>query len=322
VEYHSWSLGRSVSPGYGYATLKDNFGNAYKQSIFGLGTILHGAAGSYEAIHPTQKEVPKRKDGMPQGADILVFEPPIDTAVYLDLEMPAKNIGGEEVIRFRIPMKSVKGTSAQREDAAQKKQEEDYAKLIATADAELAAKRFRSAKDLYNQAGKLFPGDSKAIEGLSKVEDEEKKFQKAEYARLMAQGRIAIPFENYDAAVKAFTEALNVMNGVDAEASKALNAALEARGKKREAESIAQLKARKEQEAQADADRKLRDEARRKAEKEAMEDKAKLYLENARRIINRGDTYKGMIRLRELIEEYPNTVAGKEAKKLLDKLEK
>ena len=48
------------------------------------------------SIYPSKKQV-----------DVLVFEPPIDTAKHLDLEMPATNYGSEGMVRFRIPINFV-----------------------------------------------------------------------------------------------------------------------------------------------------------------------------------------------------------------------
>jgi hypothetical protein len=90
VEYRSW-LGRDVSFTRDYATLKDNFGNGYKRISFGFGTDIIGHTES-ESIYPGK-----------QLSDILVFEMPVDTAEYLDLELPAKNFGGEGMLRLPIP---------------------------------------------------------------------------------------------------------------------------------------------------------------------------------------------------------------------------
>jgi hypothetical protein len=95
VEYHTWS-GRSISFERDYATLKDNFGNSYRRIGFGLGTYPVGAVERFESIYPNKPVT-----------EVLVFEVPLDTATYLDLELPATNIGSTGMIRFRIPMKSV-----------------------------------------------------------------------------------------------------------------------------------------------------------------------------------------------------------------------
>jgi hypothetical protein len=95
VEYYSWA-GTDFSLGRDYATLKDNFGNRYKRVGFGLGTHPVGAVEGSDSLYPNKPLT-----------DVLVFEAPLDAATYLDLELPAKNYGGEGMIRFRIPMKSI-----------------------------------------------------------------------------------------------------------------------------------------------------------------------------------------------------------------------
>jgi len=90
IEYRSW-LGRDIAFSRDYATLQDNFGNTYKRISFGFGTKIVGHTES-ESIYP----------GKSLG-DVLVFELPIDTAEYLRLELPAKNFGGEGMLRLQIP---------------------------------------------------------------------------------------------------------------------------------------------------------------------------------------------------------------------------
>jgi hypothetical protein len=90
VEYRSW-LGRDVSFTRDYGTLENNFGNSYKRINFGFGTDIIGHTES-ESIYPGK-----------QLTDVLVFEIPVGTAEYLDLELPATNFGGEGMLRLRIP---------------------------------------------------------------------------------------------------------------------------------------------------------------------------------------------------------------------------
>jgi len=95
VEYRSW-LGSDVSFSRDYATVGDNFGNTYKRISFGLGTDIIGHTES-ESIYP----------GKSLG-DVLVFEVPVAAAEYLSLELPAKNFGGEGMLRLRIPGEMIK----------------------------------------------------------------------------------------------------------------------------------------------------------------------------------------------------------------------
>ncbi len=94
LSYHSWGdSNRSVlDPA---ATLNDNFGNTYAMRRF---DEMSGPVGwtEFASLYPG-----KELD------DVLVFEPPVDAAKSLDLELPADVIGNEGVIRFRIPTSSI-----------------------------------------------------------------------------------------------------------------------------------------------------------------------------------------------------------------------
>ena len=98
LEYDSWS-GADVAFRRDYATIRDNFDNNYKRITFGLFSHPVGAAGRHESLFPGKSV-----------SDVLVFEPPIDRAAYLNLEMPAKNFGEEGMIRFRLPVKDIPKT--------------------------------------------------------------------------------------------------------------------------------------------------------------------------------------------------------------------
>ena len=90
IEYQSW-LGRDFAFGRDYATLKDNFGNGYKRIDFGFGTKIIGQTKS-DSIYPGKTI-----------RDVLVFEVPVETAEYLNIELPASNFGGQGMLRLRIP---------------------------------------------------------------------------------------------------------------------------------------------------------------------------------------------------------------------------
>lgn len=94
VEYRSW-LGRDLAFTRDYATLQDNFGNTYKRISFGFGTeiIGHTQSGS---VYPGKSL-----------SDVLVFELPVDTVQYLNLELPAKNFGGDGMLRLQIPAQMI-----------------------------------------------------------------------------------------------------------------------------------------------------------------------------------------------------------------------
>jgi hypothetical protein len=137
VEYSSWQ-GRDMAFSRDYATLRDNFGNGYKRIAFGLSTEIVGQT-QYDSIYPGKNL-----------ADVLVFELPVDTAEYLNLELPAKNFGGEGMLRLRIPAnmiqhreakptKPIPGASVEGGDSSQDAK---------TSEAELAALRAYAKKVL------------------------------------------------------------------------------------------------------------------------------------------------------------------------------
>lgn len=95
VNYRTWA-GRAIAFERDYATVEDNFGNSYNRVGFGFGTHPVGAVEGSISIYPSKSI-----------NDTLVFEAPLDTATHLDLELPAKNYGGDGKVRFRIPMKWV-----------------------------------------------------------------------------------------------------------------------------------------------------------------------------------------------------------------------
>lgn len=102
VEFHSWA-GADFTLHRDYATLVDNFGNVYKRITFGLGSYPVGAIERPTAVYPNKSVT-----------DVLVFQAPVDTAAYLDLELPANNYGCEGMIRFRIPLKTVRNSPERR----------------------------------------------------------------------------------------------------------------------------------------------------------------------------------------------------------------
>jgi DNA-directed RNA polymerase subunit RPC12/RpoP len=73
------------------ASLKDNFENVYKRISFGGVADIEGQVNS-ASVYP----------GKPIN-DLLVFEPPIDKASSLRLELPASAFGGEGRLRIEIP---------------------------------------------------------------------------------------------------------------------------------------------------------------------------------------------------------------------------
>jgi hypothetical protein len=92
VEYQGWTGKKyNFDRELDFATIKDNFGNQYKRIDFGIFLSPFGSVSEEAAIYPGKSII-----------DVLVFQRPIETASYLDLELPAANYGGEGAIRFRI----------------------------------------------------------------------------------------------------------------------------------------------------------------------------------------------------------------------------
>ncbi len=78
----------------------------------------------------------------------------------------------------------------------------------------------------------------------------------------------------------------------------------------------------KEQKAKAEADQKEREQAARKAEQQKREQRAASYLRSAKLRVDRGMIEDAKQRLQEIVEKFPKTEAEKEAKQLLEKLNK
>lgn len=113
INYQTWS-GKLISISRDFASLKDNFGNTYKRIEFGFGSYPVGSVERTESIYPNKSV-----------SDILVFELPLDNAKYLDLELPATNYDSEGMIRFRIPIKSIRSEKEERQFLAEKQAMQD-----------------------------------------------------------------------------------------------------------------------------------------------------------------------------------------------------
>jgi hypothetical protein len=123
LNYETWQ-GAQFSVGRDFATLTDNFGNAYKRIDFGFGTEIVGQV-SADSVYPSKSV-----------SDVLVFESPIDNTEHLDLELPADNFGGEGMLRIRIPREMYAGPSP--EELARQAAENEAASLAARAKREAA----------------------------------------------------------------------------------------------------------------------------------------------------------------------------------------
>ncbi len=89
IDYHTWA-GREFSLSNDKAKLTDNFGNRYKTVTFGFDPPVGRTESA--SVYP----------GKPVE-DVLVFEAPLNNVEYLNLELPAENVGGEGMFRLRIP---------------------------------------------------------------------------------------------------------------------------------------------------------------------------------------------------------------------------
>jgi hypothetical protein len=88
VNYRTWHP--DVPTGPDVAVLRDEFGNVYKGVRGGPGVEPLGRTRT-ASVYPGQAIT-----------DVLVFEPPIDRATRLELELPGENIGVAEAIRIEI----------------------------------------------------------------------------------------------------------------------------------------------------------------------------------------------------------------------------
>lgn len=95
LDFASW-MGSDFAISRDYASVRDNHNNIYKRIDFGFSTRAEGQI-DRESLYPGKSV-----------RDVLVFEPPIRNVEYLRLELPAKNFGGDGMIRFEIPAEMIK----------------------------------------------------------------------------------------------------------------------------------------------------------------------------------------------------------------------
>lgn len=94
VDYRTWAGPEFTIDYDDFARLTDNFGNTYKRVRFSDTPVGRVEA---DSVYPG-KWLP----------DVLVFEPPLGNAEYLNLELPGKNVGVDGVYRFRIPTSMIR----------------------------------------------------------------------------------------------------------------------------------------------------------------------------------------------------------------------
>ncbi|HAU39107.1 MAG TPA: hypothetical protein DCX07_15510 [Phycisphaerales bacterium] len=90
VDYATWAGGKQATF-RDIAVLRDNYGNRYWRVVFGEDIQPVGRTAS-QALYPGNSL-----------RDVLVFEKPVGTIEYLELELPAQNFGAKGAVRFRIP---------------------------------------------------------------------------------------------------------------------------------------------------------------------------------------------------------------------------
>lgn len=92
IDYRS--MGENVFVGPASARMADDIGNKYRRIDFGPLRAVGQA--SRDSIYPGKST-----------SDMVVFEPPVDKAAYVHLELPAENFGGRGMIRFEIPTSEI-----------------------------------------------------------------------------------------------------------------------------------------------------------------------------------------------------------------------
>ena len=85
LDYRGWTPSRQV-------TLTDDIGNEYRRRVFRT-ALSGGQRGSPKSLYPRKSL-----------RDLLVFEPPVESAKFLRLELSADTFGAEGMLRFQIPM--------------------------------------------------------------------------------------------------------------------------------------------------------------------------------------------------------------------------
>jgi hypothetical protein len=91
VDYRSWSYG-GIAP-RSTPTLTDQNGNSYKVVNVGINDVV-GQVGRSASLYPDKPIT-----------DLILFEPPLQSATALTLELPASAIGHEGKIRLRVNLR-------------------------------------------------------------------------------------------------------------------------------------------------------------------------------------------------------------------------
>lgn len=291
VNYQSWGQRNALLFDQSYAILRDDLGNVYKRVTFDSSPV--GAVDGEEAIYPGDSI-----------SDVLVFEPPVTKAAYFNLTLPAKNYGEDGFVRLRIPIGMVTRAPTPAEVKAKAAAE---AKAAAAAEAEARRREQGEAQRRTEEAQRRAAEAARRQAPLDLAHAKQTVEQGKAAA---ADSRPQQALELFESATKRCEQIVFVVpkTPVAAEADKLLDEATQLRGKVR-----------------LEIQQKAADAAAAKALKEAA-DKAEavavVRLRLAKRLTSEASRPERIARLEELVKEYPQTKAGKEAAELLAELKK
>lgn len=91
IDFQGWAAKELDMDQAGRAQLQDENQNFYKRVHFGLASEVDGQVMNSESIYPNKSI-----------SDVLIFEPPTESAQTLTLKLPAKQFGGKGMLEFQI----------------------------------------------------------------------------------------------------------------------------------------------------------------------------------------------------------------------------
>jgi hypothetical protein len=91
IDFQGWAAKELDFDRADRAQLQDENQNFYKRVHFGLASEIEGQVANSESIYPNKSI-----------SDVLIFEPPTDSAQILTLKLPAKQFGGKGMLEFQI----------------------------------------------------------------------------------------------------------------------------------------------------------------------------------------------------------------------------
>jgi tetratricopeptide (TPR) repeat protein len=175
--------------------------------------------------------------GLAVGLAVLFATAAVAVTVFVLREQQARSERAEQAAREDAEKKEADrkqleaGLKALQDQRSQldleKKQRTQFAGLLSQAHEEMAKKHYDEAEKIYAEAFKLFPGDPEVMRGLVDARSgaasagkggEDKEKRKAEFDRLVEQGKEALAGKRPAEAVRAFEAALLLMPGEAASA--------------------------------------------------------------------------------------------------------